>query len=712
MLYEINLVIDIEGVDGVEKGKYRILKHFPNLNETLLFKLDNVNSLKKPTLVCLTQPNIQIKESTFQLPSFQIRDPQLVPAQHARLRDARWKLIKNLVDNDEFLLDYTLNGKSTRLTEHAKKHNTYVQKIYRALSLYWTYGQNLNALLPAYNNSGGKGIQRLAGQTSRGAPSKTNRFSNLKTVRSKNISDKDKELFSKAMKKYGFVKKPVPLSKVYRLMLLEFYTDEISASEKQQTPPSLPSMRAFRYWIKKLFSSDEISKGQSSTSYFERNHRGLRGSAVDNAEVPGSQFEIDATVLDVHIVSEFDASVCLGRPTLYVVIDKKSRMIVGIHLSLEYASWRAGRQALVNAFTSKPDYCLAFGLEIEEHEWPCHHIPQRLTCDRGEFICSQPEKLVVPLIGHISLSPPYRPDFKGIVERQFKILNDDLVHDLVGTTNGKQYVRGEKNPVLDARYTLKGVTRLLIDSVLERNNRFISSLSQQSELMIQTNTKPTPLNYWNLHLKKFRHSLRTAKYQEVRAQLLPPKRVSMTQKGIRLTDDLYYECDDPDFEKWKSMARVSGRWSLEARVDEGNVSNIYVKVRANQSFTKCTLVKSSSLFEGRHMGDIEYFEAWKSSFKDSNLPSLPSISRHDTRKSIIKTTSDSFATSRSTSANHKVSSLKENRRAAILESRNLSETEVLNNAGNNVEQTHTYKTKNDSTTLSILRRVRERKNER
>lgn len=54
--------------------------------------------------------------------------------------------------------------------------------------------------------------------------------------------------------------------------------------------------------------------------------------------MPGSCFELDATVLDVHIVSEFNRNHVLGRPTVYCVVDKESRMMVGLHVSMEYAS--------------------------------------------------------------------------------------------------------------------------------------------------------------------------------------------------------------------------------------------------------------------------------------------------------------------------------------------------------------------------------------
>nr|BDV19797.1 hypothetical protein [Escherichia coli] len=85
----------------------------------------------------------------------------------------------------------------------------------------------------------------------------------------------------------------------------------------------------------------------------------------------------------------------------------------------------------------------------------------------------------------------------------------------------------------------------------------------------------------------------------------------MTSKGIRLNDDMYYECDRAEFEDWKVIARSNGRWKLEARIDQDNASFIYVRLRPSEGFTRCTLMTRSSSFEERHRADVLYFEDWK-----------------------------------------------------------------------------------------------------
>src|SRR3546814_11439031 len=66
-------------------------------------------------------------------------------------------------------------------------------------------------------------------------------------------------------------------------------------------------------------------------------------------------------------------------------------MIVGFYVGWEGPSWMGALMALENAFTEKVSFCARYGKEIEPNEWPCHHIPRKLTADRGELISKPPD---------------------------------------------------------------------------------------------------------------------------------------------------------------------------------------------------------------------------------------------------------------------------------------------------------------------------------
>ncbi|HCL8183363.1 TPA: transposase, partial [Escherichia coli] len=348
-----------------------------------------------------------------------------------------------------------------------------------------------------------------------------------------------------------------------------------------------------------------------------------------------------------------------------------------------------------------------FGIEIEESEWPCHHIPQRLLCDRGEFICNKPEELAVPLIGHLSIAPPYRAELKGIVEHRFQILNEKLVHELMGTTKGRHYIRGDRDPRLDATLTLSEVTKLLIDQVLEHNSSIFDGLAGQTPLLVESGLPPTPLNYWNTHLKRHRHALNKADEADIRARLLPVEQVSMTSKGIRLNDDMYYECDRAEFEDWKVIARSNGRWKLEARIDQDNASFIYVRLRPSEGFTRCTLMTRSSSFEERHRADVLYFEDWKKVSKKRSKPTSKSIERHNRRKTITANAREELKKEPALKTKaEKTLGIKERRREAIMEARISSDDSNYTEPSENQSSVDKLAADRASKVVSLLKRER------
>ncbi|GAA5187144.1 transposase [Ferrimonas gelatinilytica] len=713
MQVEKNSVWQVLQVDGVEDGTYRVLGHYADVNLLVLFRLQDTSGLQRPIVISLSQFTDEIKSgqithTDFPAPFYQLVAEEEISTSHRKKRDDRFDLIRELVSSPNFLLEFALNPRCNLVVAHARQKGTYVQGLYRSLNLFWKYGQERNALLPAYKYSGGAGKPRIAGSVKRGSPIQVSTPS-MDVPLGVNTSEEDKAKFLKAMKRYGLKGKKATFSRVYDQMLKELYAEELVSAESEVREVQVPSYRAFVYWVKKLIPKQELIRKQTSSGDFARNRRGLRGSATVHTEVPGSCFELDATVLDVHVVSEFRRNYVLGRPTVYCVVDKESRMIVGLHVSMEYASWRAGRQALVNSFTPKKEYCAMYGIEIEEAEWPCHHIPQRLLCDRGEFICKDAENLAVPLVGHLSLAPPYRAELKGIVEQRFNILNSKLVHELKGTTKGRQYIRGDKDPRLDAALTLKEINKLLIDAVLDHNSAIFESLSGQTTLLIESGLAPTPLNYWNVHMQKHRHALTKANEAEVHARLLPVETVTMTSKGLWRNDEMFYEVNHPNFEDWKVIARAGRSWRLEARFNQDNSSIIYVRLQEQEGFSRCELMLGSSNFSQRHQADILHFEDWKKMEKKRTKPSAKSVERYRRRKSIVKNAEDEAKKAPPLSSKaERTRGMKDRRREAIQQARGESELPVSKQSLETPSHVEQWAEERQQNVISLLKRKKDR----
>jgi putative transposase len=482
--------------------------------------------------------------------------------------------------------------------------------------------------------AGGTGKERQAKNKSFGAP-KTTRTLAVKRSNTFILRDTDKENIRKSIKKHHLKPHGKDLKETHKELLRTYYADEVKIAEARGLPPYVPSYKQVTSWRKKLFSAKDLVKNKTTERDYLLNKRGLLGSATDKWTVPGSCFEIDATVADVHIVSSLGKQYVLGRPTIYSIIDRASRMIVGLNVSLYHASWRAARQALANAFLPKSVYCKEFGINIRNSDWPSAHIPLRLMCDNGEMIGLEPQKLVVPLT-ELQLSPPYRPDFKAMVERRFGLLNKELIHGLLGTTRGGKVIRGDKDPRKDAIYTLQEFTSLLIDAVLELNRTGYDDLATTTPLLINRNLSPTPVNFWNLHVSEHKHALKLADPNDVISRLYPPEKVSMTRDGIEY-NGMYYSCDRVLEQNLASIARTQGRWRLDARINENTSNYIYVKFDKSEGFTKCNLLPKSRIFKNLPMHESEFVKDWLDGKKEISPINVQSIDSRGRRKEIENT---------------------------------------------------------------------------
>lgn len=587
-----NSIWDIRDVDGIQSGLYRVIHFFDEVSCLVLFNLEKEKSLIRPVTINLDrfvhgQKCNLILKSDFSLPPYLLFSEEEIEQSHLAAMNEKFSLIKELVNNEQFIFDYATKSRVPTLARHAKEKQKARTTIARLLNTYWRYGQDKNALLPAYQNSGGAGKQRQILNQPSGAR-KTTRT--LATKRSKIfiVTDLDKENIRKVLKKYHLKPHGKNLVETRKELLRTYYADEVRRADALNEAPYVPSYKQIRSWKNKLFSKKEIIKKSTNERDYLLNKRGLLGGGINKWPVPGSCYEIDATVADVHIVSSFGKQYVLGRPTIYTVVDRASAMIVGLNVSLYHASWRAARQALANAFLSKSSYCKEFDIDIQDSDWPSAHIPLRLMCDNGEMIGLEPQKLVVPLT-ELQLSPPYRPDFKAMVERRFGLLNNEVIHNLLGTTRGGKVVRGDRNPKKDATYTLKEFTSLLIEAVLELNRTMYKSLVTTSPLIIAKNVSPTPLNFWKVHVSEHKHALKLADSSDVISRLYPPDKASMTRNGIEY-NGMYYSCERVIRDELAAEARTNGRWQLDARINENTTNYIYVKFSKNEDFIKCSLL--------------------------------------------------------------------------------------------------------------------------
>ncbi|MGI2029396.1 hypothetical protein [Endozoicomonas acroporae] len=711
----VDSIWDFKGVDGIPDGLYRVLKYYSEIDELIIFQIVNGKTLLRPMscdveIFKIAYKDKRVVEGSYALPGYLLLSDIDIPEKHKIKRDKRFLLVKPLVEDDFFYYDVAKKIRVKSIIQRAKEEGVSVQTLYRILNDYWKYGQDVSSLTPAFKKQGGKGKSRIAGEKKRGAPVES-RTGVVELNKGINILDTDKEKIMKGLDKYYLKADGMSIPKAYKNTILEYYATEVTEAEINGGFAKIPTLRQFRYWKKELLDKGEEIKKRSTKSNFLKNKRGLLSSAVRDALIPGECFEMDSTVADIHVVSKFNRNKCLGRPIIYLVIDKASRMIVGVHVSMEYASWRAGRQALINCFTKKKSYCEKFGINIVDSQWPCFHIPRRILCDRGEMICKSPEELVVPLM-QLDIAAPYRADMKGIVERRFRILNDEALHGLIGTTKGTHRIRGEDDPRARAQYTIDEVTKIIIKEILKHNRSIFKKLLKETPLLIENDLDPTPINTWNIHLLKHRHSLKVADEEEVRAKLLPAVKASMTGEGISY-NGMYYSCKKMEEENWASIARSKGWWPLEARADSDNSSFLYVRLSQNGGFTKCYLLPKSNMLRELSTADIDYVHDYLQQKEQLNKFTTADVYDHkENQEDERRAAREQRAAPKNAKKSDKINGMNDRRKEAIdQERKERYEAESISSPYENVEPEHNavHSKHEDEDKLSMFSRRRRSK---
>lgn len=588
-----NSVWSTKDMVGLNDAIYRVLQLCPEVNSLILYGLDSDKS-SRPKFYRIEQftRGIQeglIKPSEDPVPVWMLVAEDKIPEKHRARRDKNYALISPLLDDPDFLYNFVINQRSPLLRRYAVDNDLPYSSLKKLLCLCWKYGRGKQSLLPAYAKSGGLGIKKTVKSSPIGRMKKGRVLADgraqiyiMQESDSKNIK---KVLVRNYLKPNG-----KSLRACWRLFLGIYFPNITTMTTKNTAP--YPSYTQFRYCARQLFSLDEIARRRTTEREFLRNKRALLGSSANINTLPGEFYEIDATVADVHLISEFGGKL-IGRPTIYLITDRATRMITGMHVSYLYASWRAAAQALANCFLPKQPYCKIFGVnDISNTRWPCNHVPVRLVCDNAEMLGLKSQNTVVPFT-ELQFVPSYRPDLKNIVESRFGILNREKIHSLMGTTRGGSLVRGEEDPKARACYTLRQFTEFMIRVVDEYNHALNEELLYINPLLLKNDIAATPVNSWNVSINALRFSGYKVTEQEVISRLLYADEASITGKGIQYFNR-YYTCSVTEMIR----ARNFGVTRCDVRIDDNCMDNIYVQFGKNMPFVQSTLLSRRNIFRG------------------------------------------------------------------------------------------------------------------
>lgn len=643
----IEINIEFLGLSGL----YRILHIDTTHNAVVLFflpvdidlpdldKFRNDNSTptySKPVLahwdkLLEAEDKHNLRITKFAVPSYMYRVSSEL-SQAARAKQAKnWEIIKPLVNTGA---DLFFGKRGTMIKMRADEMQTTVKAIHRILYRYWHYGQSLSALIPASENSGGRDLLRTPGLVKRGRPRKAISILHDASLERPNTSVEDRRIFQRAIDLFHKAKN-LSIPKTYQRMHERFYNNGYTEINGKSVPilkpaQAIPSIETFRYWFKKEQDEVAVKRARTHRRKWDMNFRGLQGSAQQDLFGPCERFEIDATIADVFLVNRYNRKYIIGRPTIYIVIDVFSRMIVGMYVGWKSPSWEGARLALLNAFTDKIAYCAKYGVLITHEDWPCYHLPQKILGDRGEIAGDPPEGMIESLDIQVELTATGRGDLKGVVESRFSIFNENTIHDLPGATTEEKRERGEPDPRLAAALNIEEFTSIMIRAILHHNH-FSEKPHLLDKKMIADEVAPNPIHIWNWGLINATGFITAFDAEEVRIHLMRPGTATVYPDGIHFRG-MRYTTALAIAENWFSLARMKKTWPVDIRYI-ADTDEVWLFDTKRGLLEPCTLLDADKRFQNMRLEEVinllEYQKVQRDQRKDAASSNLAQIHAED-----------------------------------------------------------------------------------
>lgn len=506
-----------------------------------------------------------------------------------------YELIFPIISKPQLL--YSETERIQVINDTAKNDKTLKQSIRRYLSRYWQRGQNIFCLQPDQGKRVGKRV--FVGSAKPGVKSQNGWDGTARTPEIEAI-------FDSVAKRYLITRNPpLSIAQSYKYVLQAWRLKFPDAPEGNR-----PSMTQYSYYITHYIPAIERIRSKSGEIAFGKDIRPVTSTVYDIALGPGFIYEIDSTVADIYLVSSLDRDRIIGRPTLYVVTDVFSGMIVGVSLTWEKAQYIAAADALYAAICNKSAICSRYPNSIKAEDWIAEGIPAKIHADNAELLSEKRlQSLVISLGADIAFMPSYHGDAKGSVEKSIDLLQKEVAPFLPGKP-AETIVRkaGGRDTRKEAAITLDEYVEFILRAIVHLNNR----TRKNRPPSYPPSRAATPLQIWKWGIECGMAGLTPVQdTKQIRRSLLLHEKASVSRNGITL-NGFIYGGDDLQKNGWMLRSSSARRPpQVEVVYDPADISSIEVvpdSSRPNQ-WWKCILIKDSARFLGKSLYEAQKIRA-------------------------------------------------------------------------------------------------------
>ena len=509
------------------------------------------------------EPRLAIVADSVRLAFMNKPDAEQPPHSIAR-RDARCGKIEELLKPAKLLEVLRRDSRVAALSEHSRKTGVAVPMLRKLLTRYWWYGCDEAALLDLTPLKGGAGKTRLTPTVhKRGRRNAVAKEDPSHMERGANYDERHREKFVEALIVF-WAGEGLSLSKTWEKMKDVLYATPVTRQDgttyKRKTPlRKIPTKGIFYYHAHRLIAELGLTHANLGSLDFASNAAAQPGKARDIADGPGDIFDIDATEFNFELVASFDTSLRLGRPTVYIVVDRHSSAILGFHVECRAERWEGYRLALYCAFTPKDALLDRLGLLGEVGNiFNMHAVPSAIFSDRGPARSNSAlDTLCRELKLEKAAPPPKSPTRNPVVESLQKKMQKMLAALSGGyERNSDQRSKDRRSKARKtAIVTEEKFLKLLVAAAHDHN---ISAEVPDALLPWMNKVDPVPQAIFLAGIKRstIDHH-RHRDYAELYARLLPTKELSVSAKGVR-SDNAWYYSDDL-YRWWRHQRRVRGK---------------------------------------------------------------------------------------------------------------------------------------------------------
>ncbi len=501
---------------------------------------------------------------------------------------------------------YDPRMRSLLVTEYAQAQRCSPVTLRKDLRRFWQRGQNKFALMPDYDKSGRR-QDDATDENTEITSGRGRKPSNGQPVFQ--LKQTDIQYMQQVVEGVYLKDNRVTVVDAYTELVERHYRYEDGNQQLYARPPGdRPSVRQFRRFLRKHYNIEVILRGRKGNSDFEREDRKVVGTVLADCSGVGHYYEIDSTIADIYLVSSQDRTKIIGKPTLYLIIDRKSRLIVGFYFGLENASWIAALQAILSISEDKRALCERYGVKYSPEDWPAHQVfPQEFLADRGDMISHASTNIAEGLQSIVTNVPGKRPDWKPLVECGFRLIHHTLrpVTPAYDPPSNATRRRGEHYEK-DACMTVTDFGNEILNAIIQHNRREILDYElTPTELL--AGVRPSPIELWKYEIASRAGLLTRFPEERVRFALLRKDTATVTERGVEFRG-CFYSFPQAIAQKWFETARKS-RFRVTVSYDPRLVDQIYVHALDGRNAPHlATVTDRSQKYLGLSFEEVHYYE--------------------------------------------------------------------------------------------------------